>query len=226
MKSIIITASLLISSISLQAQQISVTEYARNAKFNRTIDEINNGKATLKYSDIQGNPFYKSGFSNAKVGDTENILSVRYNLYKDSFEVLNNSDIYSIPKDNAFSKFVFISSNEKFILSNDDEGMSGYFLVVAEGRNKLLKKLSVKYSPEIPAPNTLISGTPARFESQKPVYYIKNEDQIIKLTKKTDDLINALPVDKKDAVKDFIKANKIKLNEELDLIKLVNFLNK
>jgi len=39
-------------------------------------------------------------------------------------------------------------------------------------------------------------------------------------------LVNALPADKKDAAKDFIKTNKIKLNEELDLIKLVTFLNK
>jgi len=227
MKTIIITASLLFTNTFLNAQYLSnFNEIARTARFNKILEEVNNGKAVLKYSDIQGNPFYKSGFSNAKVGDVEHILPVRYNLYKDSFEVLNNNDIYSIPLDNAFSKFIFLNTNEKFILSNDDAGVAGYFLVLTEGKNKLLKKLSVKYSPEVPAPNTLISGTPAKFEVQKPIYFIKTEDNVIKLTKKADDLINAIPAGKKDATKDFIKTNKIKMTEELDLIKLVNFLNK
>lgn len=226
MKTIIILACLSISNISLQAQQISLGEIARNTKFSKNIDEVNNGKAVLKYNDIQGNPFYKSGFSNAKVGNMETILPVRYNLYKDSFEVLNNNDIYSLPKDNAFSKIVFQSNNEKFILSNDDEGFAGYFLVLTDGKNKLLKKITVKFSPEIPASNSLIPGTPAKFEDQKPVYYIKTDDNIIKLTKKSDDLVNALPSDKRDAAKDFIKTKKIKFNQELDLIALTNFLNK
>ncbi|WP_374441656.1 hypothetical protein [Epilithonimonas sp.] len=226
MKTKFITAAILFSGLFFNAQQISVGEYARAAKFNKIIDEINNGKTVLKYSDIQGNPFYKNGFSNARVGDTGTTLPVRYNIFKDSFEVLNENDIYAIPKDNSFAKFVFVSSNEKFILEKDNEGFAGYFLVLTEGKNKLLKKFAVKFNPEVPAPNTMIPGTPAKFETLKPVYFIKTEDDIIKLTKKSDDLINALPSDKKDAVKDFIKSNKIKMTEELDLIKLVNFLNK
>ncbi|RRQ47151.1 hypothetical protein [Chryseobacterium sp. SC28] len=226
MKPIIISASLFFGVIFVQAQQISVGEMARTARFSKVIDEINNGEAVLKYSDIQGDPFYKSGFSKAKVGDAENILSVRYNMYKDAFEVLNDSDIYAIPRNNAFSKITFIPSNETFILLNDDAGVAGYFLLLAEGRNTLLKKMAVSYSPEMPAPNTMIAGSPARFDLQKPIYFIKTEDNFIKITKKAEDLINALPADKKDVAKDFIKTNKIKMNEEADLIKLVTFLNK
>lgn len=226
MKIIIITASLFFGVICLNAQQISVGDVARTAHFNRIIDEINNGKAILKYSDIQGNPFYKSGFSPAKIGDDKTPLSVRYNMYKDAFEVLNNTDIYSLPKNIAFSKITFTDSNEKFILSTDDIGVAGYFLVLADGKNKLLKKTPVIYSPEIPAPNSMVAGSPARFDNQKPIYYIKIDDNIFKITKKTDDLINAFPADKKEVAKDFIKSNKIRLNQELDLIKLVTFLNK
>src|SRR6218665_162997 len=225
MKTKIITAAILFSGLFLNAQQISVGEYARAAKFSKTIDEINNGKAVLKYSDIQGNPFYKNGFAEAKIGDTGNVLPVRYNLYKDAFELLNNSDIYILPKESTFSKFVFTATNEKFILANDDEGITGYFLVLADGKNKLLKKIAVKFTPEIPAPNTLIPGTPAKFENQRPVYYIKTEDNLIKLTKKTDDLLKILPNDKKELTKEFIKTKKIKFNQELDLIALANFLN-
>ncbi|WP_333850735.1 hypothetical protein [Epilithonimonas sp.] len=223
MKTIIITANLLFIGTFLQAQQIDL---ARNSQFVKSMDQINNGKTVLKYSDIQGNPFYKKGFSEAKIGDTGTILPVRYNLYKDSFELLNNNDIYSLPKESSFSKFIFTDTNEKFILINDDEGFAGYFLVLSDGKNKLLKRMAVKFAPEVPAPNTMVAGIPAKFEKQKPIYFIKTEDNLIKLTKKSDDLLNALPTDKKDSTKDFIKTNKIKLNEELDLIKLVNFLNK
>ena len=223
MKTIIITANLLFIGTFLQAQQIDL---ARNSQFVKSMDQINNGKTVLKYSDIQGNPFYKKGFSEAKIGDTGTILPVRYNLYKDSFELLNNNDIYSLPKESSFSKFIFTDTNEKFILENDNNGFAGYFLVLADGKNKLLKKIAVKFSPEVPAPNTMVSGIPAKFENQKPVYFIKTEDNLIKLTKKSDDLINALQADRKESVKDFIKTNKIKLAEESDLIKLVNFLNK
>ncbi|WP_312767340.1 hypothetical protein [Epilithonimonas sp.] len=222
MKTIIITTSLLLSGLFLNAQQIDL---ARNAQFVKSMDEINNGKGVLKYSDIQGNPFYKKGFSEAKIGDTGSTLPVRYNLYKDVFELLNNNDIYTLPKESSFSKFVFASTNEKFILTNDDEGFAGYFQVLVDGKNKLLKKMAVKFSPEVPAQNTLVAGIPAKFENQRPIYFIKTEDNIIKITKKSEDLLNALPADKKETAKDFIKTKKIKFNQELDLIALANFLN-
>lgn len=222
MKTVFGALSLLISGIFVQAQQIDL---ARNAQFTKSMDEINNGKAVLKYSDIQGNPFYKNGFSEAKIGDTGNILPVRYNLYKDTFELLNNSVIYTLPKESTFSKFVFTGTNEKFILTNDDEGFAGYFLVLADGKNKLLKKIAVKFSPEVPAQTTLVAGIPAKFETQRPVYFIKSEENIIKISKKADDFLKLLPDTKKDSTKEFIKAKKLKLNQENELIALANFLN-
>ena len=222
MKTFFLSVSLLFSGICLHAQ----IDLARNAKFFKSLDEINNGKAVLKYSDIQGNPFFKKGFSEAKIGDNDNILSVRYNLYKDTFELLNNGDIYSLPKEKSFSKFVFTATGDKFILLNSTDGSAGYFQVLTDGKNKLLKKNIVKFNPEVPAPNTMVSSIPAKFENQKPIYYLKMEDNLIKLTKKEAELINSLPADKKGATKDFIKTNKIKVTEELDLIKLVTFLNK
>lgn len=223
MKTVIITISLLFCGTLLQAQQI---DFARNTQFVKSMDEINSGKAVLKYSDIKGNAFYKNGFNNAKIGETTTILPIRYNMFKDSFEILNNNDVYAVPKDNIFSTFTFVSSNEKFVLGKDDEGFAGYFLVLSEGKHKLLKKMLVKFYPEVPAQNSMVPGTPAKFEKQKPIYFIKTDDKIVKLTKKPEDLINAFPEEKKNEVKDFIKNNKIKLTEELDLIKLINFLNK
>ena len=229
MKTIIITVSLFFGGFLSHAQQhISLGEAARTARFNKIIDEVNNGPKKLKYSDIQGSPYYYANFVPARVGDTSGIIPIRYSPFLDSVEILdsNSGNVYELPKEEAYPKFTFETTHEKLVLVNTNNEYSGYFFELVGGKNRLLKKLSTKFKDEIPAPNSLVSAIPAKFEIQRPIYFIKTEDNVIKLTKKADDLLNALPADKKDAIKDFIKTNKIKLNEELDLIKLVNFLNK
>ncbi|WP_379967977.1 hypothetical protein [Epilithonimonas sp. UC225_85] len=228
MKTIIITASLFFSGIFLQAQQISVTEMARTARFSKIIDEVNNGPKKLKYSDIQGTPYFYANFVPARVGDTSGIIPIRYSPFLDTVEIMDNNtgNVYELPKEEAYPKFTFQTTNEKLVLANTNNEYSGYFFELVGGKNRLLRKNITKFKEEIPAPNSLLPSTPARFEVLKPIYFIKTEDGVVKITKKADDLLNALPADKKDTVKDFIKTNKIKLNEEPDLIKLVNFLNK
>ena len=229
MKTIFITASLFFVGVFSQAQQhISLGEAARTARFNQIIDEVNNGPKKIKYSDIQGSPYYYANFVPAKVGDTSGVIPIRYSPFLDSIEILDNNsgNVYELPKEEAYPKFTFQTTNEKLVLVNTNNEYSGYFFELVGGKNRLLKKLSTKFKNEVPAPNTLISGTPAKFEVQRPIYFIKTAENVMKVTKKADDLLSALPADKKDAAKDFIKTNKIKLNDELDLIKLVTFLNK
>jgi len=229
MKTIIITASLFFGGFFSHAQQhMTLGEAARAARFNKIIDEVNNGPKKLRYSDIQGKPYYYANFVPAKVGDTSGIIPIRYNSFLDSIEIMDNNtgSVYELPKEDNYPKFTFQTTQEKLVLVNTNNEYSGYFFELVGGKNRLLKKISTKFKDEIPAPNSLVSAIPAKFEVQKPIYFIKTDDNVIKVTKKADDLLNDLPADKKDATKDFIKTNKIKLNEELDLIKLVSFLNK
>lgn len=225
MKKIIFAVFLFVSGVFLLAQQISVGELSRTAKFSKVIDEINNGKQKIKYSDIQGIPYYTANFVPAKVGDTPNTVSIRYNTFLDAIEVLGGADVYEIPREESYPKFTFETTKEKLVLVKTGDEFEGYFFELVTGKHRLLKKVITKFVDAIPAPNSLIPGTSARFDTEKPIYFIKSEDKFIRLTKKTDDLLNALPADKKDAVKDFMKTNKTKLNQETDLIKLVNFLN-
>lgn len=228
MKKTIITISLLLLGIFSDAQQLSIFESSRIAYLNKTIDEINNGPKKIKYSDIQGTPYYYAKFISARIGDTSGIISIRYNPFMDKIEILdsNTNDVYELPKESNYPKFTFLTTQEKLVLVNTNNEFSGYFFELATGKYRLLRKNITKFKPEIPAPNSLLTSTPAKFEVLKPIYFIKTDDSVIKVTKRADDLLNALPADKKEDAKDFIKTNKIKLNEELDLIKLVTFLNK
>lgn len=225
MKTIFIAAGLFFGITSFKAQQIDLN---RNANFNKSIDEINNGQKKIKYSDIQGTPYYYANFVPARVGDTSGIIPIRYSPFLDSVEILdkNSGNVYELPKESTYPKFIFETTGERLVLVNTNNEYSGYFFELIGGKNRLLKKISTKFKNEIPSQNSFLSAVPAKFEIQKPIYFIMMGDNIIKVTKRSDDIINVLPAEKKDTAKDFIKTNKIKLNEELDLIKLVTFLNK
>ena len=216
---------LLITSLSLQAQHINLGEMARTANFNKLIDEVNNGKQKIKYSDIEGIPYYYANFVRAKVGDTSGSIPIRYNTFLDTVEILVNTDVYEIPREESYPKFTFDGTNEKLVLVNTHDEFAGYFFELADGKNRLLKKVVTKFQDAVPAPNSLISGMPARFETLKPVYFIKTENVLVKMPKNNKDLITSFP-DRKDQLNNFIKTNKIKLNQEADLVKLTQFLNK
>lgn len=215
---------LIFTGLFIQAQQVSVSEIARLTRFTKTIDEVNNGKQKIKYSEIQGIPYYYANFVNARVGDTSSLIPIRYNSFLDTIEILDKTDVYEIPREDSYPKFTFEKTNEKLVWVNTHDEFAGYFFEIVGGKYRILKKITTKFYDAVPAPNSLIPGAPARFEVQKPIYFIKTESNFIKIPKNSKDLAESFP-DKKNELNDFIKNNKIKLNQEADLIKLGSFLN-
>ncbi len=213
----------LLTVLALQAQQISVSEIARNAKWDKLIDEVNNGKQKIKYSDIDGIPYYTAGFANARVGDTSSSVPIRYNTFLDTVEIVANNDVYEIPREETYPKLTF-EDGKTLVLVNTRDEFAGYFFEIVSGKNRILKKVITKFHDAVPAPNTMIPGTPAKFETLKPIYFIKTEDGMVRIPKNTKDLVGSFPA-QKEALNDFLKNNKIKLNSEPDLVKLGKFLN-
>ncbi len=174
---------------------------------------------------VIGTPYLNTNFISATIGDSQEVIPIRYDAYLDKLEVLVDDKVYEVPKIDRLSSFNFKSIGTTIIYLKDD---NGYYFRIVNGKNQLLKKEKIKletFNSSI-EPNSMIREGYSKFEKLKPTYFIKIDDNLIKLTKKSDDLINALQADRKETVKDFIKTNKIKLAEESDLIKLVNFLNK
>jgi len=175
---------------------------------------------------VIGTPYLNTNFISATIGDSQEVIPIRYDAYLDKLEVLVDDKVYEVPKIDRLSTFNFKSVGATIIYLKDD---NGYYFRIVNGKNQLLKKEKIKLENVNSSiePNSMIREAYSKFEKQRPTYFIKIEDNnLIKLTKKTDELMNALPANKKEAVKDFIKTNKIKMTEELDLIKLVTFLNK
>jgi len=224
MNKILSLTFVLISGILLQAQQVSLNEISRKARFDKQIEELNNGASKINYSDIQGIPYYYPEFIPAKVGETTNIVPMRYNSFLDTVEVVEKEDVYQISKNETSPTFTFETTKEKLVFVKTNDLYSGYFFELTGGKFKILKKVITKYFEAIAAPNPMIAGTAARFDTQKPIYFIQFENTFIKIPKSIKELAGKFPA-QVASINDFANKNKIKLNREEDLIKLGNFLN-
>ena len=225
MKSIISLLSILITANFVQAQQqMSLREISSNIRFDKLIDEFNNGKDKIKYADIQGIPYYYAKFIDANVDKTSGTIPIRYNIFLDTIEVMDKQTVYEIPKDEPTPAFTFTTTKEKLVFVNTNDIYAGHFFELTAGKYRILKKVQTKYIAAIPSTNPLIAGTSAQFILDKPLYFIQSEDGFTKIPKNAKELATAMP-NKGQEILDFVNKNKIKLNREEDLIKLGTFLN-
>jgi|GEM_PF-421508 len=184
-----------------------------------------NAGKSLKYDEIAGSPYVDINFAPAKVAENYEKTSIRYNSYTDEVEFQKDGKPLTLPKDSKFSRIEVASPKKAtLVLLETNDDMSGYFYELVNGKNKLYKKIKTKFIDMVPALNSYATDRPASFKTLEPVYYIKTENGFIKKTKNLKEITQQLP-DKKEAIEEFAKSNKIKFNNEADLIKLVKFLN-
>ncbi len=179
---------------------------------------------SLSYDEIIGSPYINKNFSLAKVADDYEKAPARYNTYKDEIEFQKDGTTLALPNDPKFSRIEFYSPKATLVRLDSKDELSGYFFELVGGKNALYKKIKTKFIDAVPAQNSYATDRPASFKTLDPVYYIKTEKGIVKKAKNLKEITEQLP-DKKEAIEGFVKSNKIKFNNEADLIKLVNFLN-
>ncbi|MCS3530918.1 hypothetical protein [Chryseobacterium sp. JUb7] len=179
---------------------------------------------SLSYDEIIGSPYINKNFSLAKVADDYEKAPARYNTYKDEIEFQKDGTTLVLPNDSKFSRIEFFSPKTTLVRLDSKDDLSGYFFELVGGKNALYKKIKTKFIDAVPAQNSYATDRPASFKTLDPVYYIKTEKGFIKKAKNLKDLTEQFP-DKKEAIEGFVKSNKIKFNNEADLIKLVTFLN-
>ena len=222
MKSITIILLSLITIITVNAQANMFNEAYR---FNKFMDKVKDPKGNqLTYADIEGNAYYSKGFASAKIENATSLLKVRYNIYTDTVELLNEEDIFELPKSTKYSPISFLNPAATLVLYNIENLPQGYYFESTPGNFILLKKMKVEFREGAKAVNSFTPAIPPKFENLKPEFYLKTKFGVFLIPKKAIDFLEALP-EKKSEAGDFIKKNNIKLNQEEDLVKLVNFLN-
>lgn len=171
------------------------------------------------YDQIKGSPYYNVEFLKAEFySSITETAYARYNNYSDTVEFKKENKIYALPKDSNFNKMRFIHSNDVLTLLNTEDAMSGYFFGIVDGKNSLYKKVKMKFVDAVIQSSSYDNSKPASFKPAEVVYYIKTTDRFVKAPKDQKDIMTSF-INNNDELNTFFKANKIKFNKEVDLIK-------
>ena len=181
-------------------------------------------KFTLNYRDVEGSPYYTGDFVKGvaylKDGNFASV-PLRYDIFRDEIEFLKENKIYWLKK----SDILYVRcGTDILVLANaiSDTSQLGYFFLRSTGKNKLLCKKTIGYSPEVP-PKGYSETVPARFKQENDEFFIQVEGKPIQKVKSSKDL-SAIFADNKSAL-DYIKKEKIRATKFNDLQKLFNYLN-
>lgn len=226
MKKIIFSVLLIsfTSSFGQNGMILTNRDFTEGSTFSGLISSKNSGRS-LNYDEVIGSPYSNVNFSLAKIAENYEKIPVRYNSYTDQIEFQKDGTVMVLPKESAFGKIEIVSPKQTLVLLATKDDLDGYFYELIDGKNaSLYKKVQTKFIDVIPASNTYSSDKPATFKTQDPIYYIKTEKGFIKRPKNVKEIIEQYP-DKKDALNSFLKENKLKLQKEEDLKKIVTFLN-
>jgi len=200
------------------------------------LGSIADSKAKLKFrdTDFQGSPYTSNLFLPTVIyyGD-ENLgnLFYRYNAYNEEIEVkqsnLESEGIRSLGRDKKIS-IIVNGSPMSFKTFIDKKGVTqnGYLTKLRDGKYSLYKRTDVKFTEGQKAQNSFVQAIPARF-TQFTEYYleidgVKRIDQLELSNRK---LLKMIPEESRNDVKMFLKENNIKIKDEYDVYKVLEFLN-
>ncbi len=200
------------------------------------VNEINNLRDvyTLKsdidiYSrqndpDVKGSPFIHTEYKNIQIKGV--VMKGKYNANSDYIEVDNKGEvIFFMPSMENRYDVVFTDEDVTYRAFEYEELKFGFFKILAKNEKAfLLSKQFIKFNPEVKPKSNFDILKPAQFERKKDIHYIKlsNQDIIVELpTRKSKflDVFNS----KYNAIKNFLKKERLDIKKEEDLIKVFNF---
>jgi len=219
-----------ISGFSQNARQAAQASMFHNDMSSQAILQKNMSK--ILEANIDGTAYYDESFNSANISPINKVFMVRYNAALDEMEVIQQSDTLIMNKNNK--NYIVRQSKGNVVYrvlenleSKEDEKL-GYYVQLTKDKNIKLYRKDRKRFVEVKkaAYNGNLGGSSAKYKELKSEFYIENGDSgtAVKLPRKKKSFIK-LFVGKEDAVKKFIKKNKIKLTKEKHLIKLINYVN-
>lgn len=194
---------------------------------NQTLEKSMNGHS-VDYSVFKGSPFVNEQFVKGDILTTSNTkyvgIPLRYNIYSDAIEFEGkNKSAFEFEK--SIIKSVTIDTTEyiyKPYGSNNNINRS-FFEVLLRGKATLLKKYNVRFEKEQPA-KPFSDPVPAQFITSKPDFYVAFGESEARKIFALKDFIKIFP-DKQSELQQYIKTNRLKLGNQEDLIKIIQYYN-
>ncbi|HBL75510.1 MAG: hypothetical protein A2W90_03490 [Bacteroidetes bacterium GWF2_42_66] len=209
------------------SQEQSISKLMENFHLSASREKGGMGNQ-LDYSNIPGTPFFNDNFKKGEVTTTSNTVvsnvPLRYNVYADEIEFEEESK-KTFYLDKSTVKSVKIGDSEfiyKAYSMNNKLGRS-YFEVLLQGKATLLKQYRVQFEEAKPA-KAYEDPTPAQFKSATPEFYIAFGDAEADRISSSKQLTEILS-DKKTEVAEYMKKNKLKIGNQEDIIRIIQFYN-
>ena len=192
-------------------------------------ENIKNAKAFLEQNGVKGSPYMMEEFVDGYVVTNNNFkyvdIPLRYNIYNDNIEFQRDDEIlaFNNPSDYrviAIGNHIFIYS--EYASSNSNK--STYFEVLNNNKKLLLLK---RYGMELINPvasKGYVEAKPAEFKQNPVRYYLKVDGMPAQEIGNLNTTF-LLFGDKKSAIEDLIKMEKLKLRKQSDLLRIVDFYN-
>ncbi|MDM1552744.1 hypothetical protein [Empedobacter falsenii] len=167
-------------------------------------------------SNFNDNYYIDKTYKKANVQNYSGIREYRYNAFTDDFEYKDGKNFYNLDKNNNLEIRFLDGKIYKYLtfINLNEEQQKGYLELLSNvnAKNVLYKSIRITKS-EIGTTSSYNNMGSVKFRTSIN-YYIGN-----------DELINQVSKSNKELAK-VAKENKLNLNKEQDLIKLVDILNK
>jgi len=193
-----------------------------------TTDHTGTKEEVLNYDAIGGTPFLNNNFIPAKAVCCNETAPMRYDMYADEIQYKKGDVIFTLLKEEPYSKIVFTNPNTTIVLADvDKNNHPSYYIALVDGKNSLLKKVIITIQSDSDTKKTGFGkkDQSSSFKENQTLYYIKTEKNTYRLLKNKKDILDLYP-EKSRELNNFFDSNSIRFNKDESLIKLVNFINK
>lgn len=200
--------------------------------FLRTIDLDDKamafGLTEAEFNAIKDDAYTSPNFMVGDIYQDDELLKsnipMRYNAYADEIEIKNpasEENYGALIKDPSIHVKID-NDNYVFVANEGSKEKEGYFNILVEGKTyDLYKKTTAVFKEAQKAKTSYDQDTPARFDKTAE-YYLVKDGEFIELLKRKMKVLQGLGLDTAQVV-DYVKENKIDLEKEADLIKLVTY---
>lgn len=228
MKKILLTGLFIFATLAVfsQAKNSQYDMYSRTIDLN--IKSLTFGLTEAQFAAIKDEAYANPNFLEGNIYQEDHLMKasvpMRYNAFADEIEIKKNAtdeDYGALIKDpDIFVKigkevYVFVpfeGSNEK----------GGYFSVLSDGKTyDLYKKTTSIFREAKKAKTTYERDTPPSF-SKSVKYYLVQDGTFLEMPSGKSKVIKMMD-QKKNEIKSYIKQNKLDIDKEADLIKLVSY---
>lgn len=245
MKKIFVALSFILSIITASAQasgQLATNQVSGGGGNSATVSYLlgdiksGNEKREVKLDEIQGSAYTTDNFLPGRLfykDEFQTTVFYRYNAYAEEIEVKDvdvpGAPVRGLTRDKAVNLITTDGKIFSFTTFIDKKGLTqnGYLTKLVDGKYSLYKRFDVKYTQGQKAMNSFVKATPPRF-SKFTEYYLEldGRKRIDELELSNRKLLKLVDPDKKEALKAYLKENKIKINKERDVLEVLTFLNK